>query len=267
VERPSGEAPALPVAPRPPDPVQRWRLTVRRRPDAPVVAQRDWQAALEAALVGTGLPLAMTDGGAGGDPRPRVAIAAPLAPGTASEGELLDLLLLRRLPIWEVRDALTAALPAGHELIGLEDVWLGEPAVAGRVIAADYELPLEGEASAALTEAVAAVLVASALPRRRTRGERTVDYDLRPFIEALEVSGTSVRMRLRHDPEKGVGRPEEVLAELSERTGTRLEPSGVVRTGLVLAPLRAVAGERSSAPRAPGRPRADGVARPQRGLR
>jgi hypothetical protein len=44
-----------------------------------------------------------------------------------------------------------------------------------------------------------------------------------------------VTMTLRHDPEKGVGRPEEVLAALGERVGTALGTASLVRERLVLA--------------------------------
>ena len=45
-------------------------------------------------------------------------------------------------------------------------------------------------------------------------------------------------MELRHDPEKGVGRPEEVLAELAGRSGVALDGAVIVRERLVLAPER-----------------------------
>ena len=65
-------------------------------------------------------------------------------------------------------------------------------------------------------------------------------YDLRPFIEAVAVEpgpdgAIDVVMVLRHDPEKGIGRPDEVLAELGERSGASLADASVVRTRLVLA--------------------------------
>ena len=44
-----------------------------------------------------------------------------------------------------------------------------------------------------------------------------------------------VRIRVRHDPERGVGRPEEVLAALAERMGVELAFSELVRERIVLA--------------------------------
>ena len=226
------------------------------------MAQREWQLALEAAVVAAGLPVAVADGPVG---RPRVAVAAPLTQGMASEGELVELLLVRRLPVWQVREAIVGALPAGHELLAIEDVWLGEPAIAGRVVGAEYTMPLDWVADpasvAAVREAADALLHAAALPRQRTRGDRTVDYDLRPFVDAVEAldgSPPTLRIRVRHDPEKGVGRPEEVLAELGARSGVSFDPTRLVRTALVLAPLRTVVateqppGARGAGPRGPG---------------
>jgi radical SAM-linked protein len=235
--------------------VQRWRLTLRRRRDAPVVAQREWQASIEAALVASELPLAFVDGSAPAA-RPRIAVAAPLLQGMAAERELLDIQLVRRLPVWQVREAVAATLPEGHELVDVEDVWLGEPAIAGRVVGSDYEVALDAGSVAAIRRAVDELRAASTLPRQRVRGDRTIEYDLRPFIESLEVAqaeaGSVLRMRLRHDPEKGVGRPDEVLAAAGERSGVTLDPGSLVRTGLVLGPLRASS---SAADRPPERAR------------
>jgi hypothetical protein len=42
-------------------------------------------------------------------------------------------------------------------------------------------------------------------------------------------------MTLRHDPEKGVGRPEELLAALAARAGIEFQVRSLVRERLVLA--------------------------------
>jgi radical SAM-linked protein len=249
-----------PVAPpvRPPEPVQRWRLTVRRRIDAPVLNQRDWIAAFEQALLASGLPVALGEGTAGNGARPRLSIGAPLTQGMPSEGELLEVFLTRRCPVWAVREALAQAIPAGHGLLALEDVWLGEPALPGRVVAAEYRAVVAGIDAERLSAAIETLLAASALPRERLKGDRRVAYDLRPFVDTLAAvrsadGSTEVRMRLRHDAEKGIGRPEEVLLELGERADCSLAGAPIVRLGLVLADPKGV--ERPVvAPRGPRRP-------------
>jgi hypothetical protein len=216
---------------------------VRREPLETEQVQRVQQAAWEAALRDSGLPVAGLDGG---DGRPRFALAAPLSPAMLGEAELADVWLTSRQPAWVVREALGAGMPEGSRLIDLYDVWLGEAALPGRVVASVYRATLEGDgvtASApALEAAASALLAATTLPRERPRGDRTVLYDLRPFVGGVELrslgAAVDVRMELRHDPEKGVGRPEEVLAELADRSGTSLDGAVVVRERLVLAPER-----------------------------
>ncbi len=221
--------------------VQRWRLVVRRDTPPGDIPQRGQQADWEAAITSTGLPVAGLD-----LPRPklRLAIAAPLAGGIPGEAELVDLWLVERLPRWRVREALRDGLPVGHSLVDLYDVWLGEPPLPGRVVASVYRAELGPEAQIeALAAAASGLLAAAALPRERRKGDTAVRYDLRPFLVSIEVgrapSGAGLlRMTLRHDPAKGVGRPDETLAALGEAMGRPpLRPLALVREALVLAPL------------------------------
>ncbi len=192
------------------EPVQRWRLVLHRDALDADQVQKEQLAAWEAALRGSGLPLAGLDAENG---RPRFAVAAPLAPGVPGEAELADLWLVERRARWIVRAALVESLPAGSTLVDLYDVWLGEPALPGQVVASVYRARLSGSATdaAAIEAAVAAIVASPELRRERQRGERTVAYDLRPFIETLAVEpgpdgAIDLVMVLRHDPEKGIGR-------------------------------------------------------------
>jgi radical SAM-linked protein len=257
---PAGAPSPASVAPpaRPAEAVQRWRLTVRRDADAPGMGQREQQAAWEGSLLASGLPVALADGES---PRPRVVSGAPLTHGMASDAELYEVFLTRRCPIWEVREALAGSLPEGHALLDLEDVWLGEASLPGRVVGAVYEAGAAGPGASrdALTRAISGMLAASTLPRERVKGERRVAYDLRPFVDALAVlpdadgpEGVRLSMRLRHDPEKGIGRPEEVIAELADRVGP-FDTVWIRRTALVLAEPKGV--ERAASPVVPRGPR------------
>jgi hypothetical protein len=224
-----------PPAPR--EPVQRWRLVLARDSVPPDAAQREQLSAWESAFGGCGLPVAGLDAP---KPRPRFAIAAPLAATIPGEGELLDVWLVERQPAWRVREAFGAHLPAGWRLVDAYDVWLGEAALPGRVVASVYRAVFEPGSvdSPGLAEAAAALLAADSLPRERRKGDNVIAYDLRPFVDDIEVAesdgATVVRMTLRHDPEKGVGRPEELLATLGEASGMPLVPWAVVRERLVL---------------------------------
>ena len=224
--------------------VQRWRLILRRGRLEGDQVQRAQQSAWETALRASGLPIVGLEAASG---RLRFALAAPLSPSIPGEAELADLWLTDRVARWTAREALSPSLPAGSELIDLYDVWLGEPPLPGQVIASVYRATanLEPGATNAVEEAAAAIVAAGAVPRERLRAERAVAYDLRPFIDELAVArsegGAEIRMVLRHDPERGVGRPDEVLAELAHRSGAAIDDAEVVRERLVLASERSAA--------------------------
>jgi hypothetical protein len=64
-----------------------------------------------------------------------------------------------------------------------------------------------------------------------------VAYDLRPLLIAIDVRpgpAASVRVRTRFHPELGTGRPDEVLAALSEAAGVAVEPVSIVRERLIV---------------------------------
>jgi radical SAM-linked protein len=206
------------------------------------MTSREAIAAWESGLGGCGLPLAGLDLPA---PRPRIVFAAPLPTGLAADRELLDLFLVARWPVAGVREAVASVLPPGHELVALHDVWLGEPPLSGQVAAADYrvrvasgdERPLD---LAILGAAGAELIAAKALPRTREKGGRDIAYDLRPLLDHVTPVGigpdglATIRIRTRFDPERGVGRPEEVVAAIAELAGFRLEVHDMVRERLLL---------------------------------
>jgi radical SAM-linked protein len=218
------------------EPRQRWRLVVARSADAAKEGQREVADAWTAALVAAGLPLAAAEGGRS---RARLSFGAPLPIGMVAEGELIDVVLVERWPVWRVRDTLDAHLPAGWHLVDLFDVWLAGPPLAGQVVAADYRIELETSLDPAILERAAAeILAADRLPRDRQKGDRTVAYDLRPLLIDLSVEPGSrplVRVRTRFHPELGTGRPEEVLAALADRAGVALPARSIVRERVVLA--------------------------------
>lgn len=217
------------------EPLQRWRLVVARSAEAPAEAQRDAAGSWTAALESAGLPLARV-GDAGS--RPRISFGAPLPVGMPGEGELIDVVLIDRWPVWRVREALDGRLPVGWRLVDLFDVWLAGPPLAGRVAAADYRLTLGDPVDVgAVGRAGADLLAADRLPRERSKGGGTVAYDLRPLLIDIAVEKGPppvVHTRTRFHPELGTGRPEEVVAALGERLGGPLEVTSIVRERLLL---------------------------------
>ena len=225
---------------------QRWRITFCRDvgPGGQGLVGRDYLLAWEAALIGSALPIAETAAG-----RRRFSLAAPLPASSAAEAELAELWLTSRLPAWRIREALAPSLPTDHTITDLEDVWLGAPALAGRIAAADYRVTLAGDLDERLVAAaVQRLLDARSLPRERAKGGTVKPYDLRPLVVSIRVDGEGrddgldgrsgnvvVRLRTRIHPELGSGRPEEVLAALADELGAPLEAIETVRVRLVLA--------------------------------
>ncbi|MBI3746714.1 MAG: DUF2344 domain-containing protein [Chloroflexi bacterium] len=221
---------------------QRWRLVVRRPAGPPGAAPKELVAAWESGLAASGLPVAGLEQPSG---RPRIAFGAPLGAGIAAERELMEVFLVERWPVAQVRAALATALPAGHELVDLHDVWLGEPPLTGQVAAADYRITVRAVDGreldrASLQAASDQLLAAAALPRTRDKGGRPIAYDLRPLVLAatalaVDPDGRAVlSIRTSFDPERGVGRPEEVVAAIGELVGRPLEVAKVVRERLLL---------------------------------
>jgi hypothetical protein len=157
----------------------------------------------------------------------------------AAEGELIDVVLIERWPIWRVREEIEADVPQGWQLVDLYDVWLAGPPLVGRVAAADYRMTLRDSMDVAAVErAASALLAAPRLPRERAKGGGVVAYDLRPLLIGIDVrSGPPpvVRVRTRFHPELGTGRPDQVMAALSEAAGVAVEPASIVRERLLLA--------------------------------
>ena len=219
-------------------PRQRWRLVFARDDAARDLAHSDSVRLWERALGDAGVPIAM---GGGSTPRPRLAFASPLPPGMLGERELVDVFLAERLTLSELRARLRTGLPEGYRLVDLHDVWLGEPAVTARLVAADYRTAVHGASRPELAQACAMLIAADSLDRTRQKGEgRSVTYDLRPLLFRLGVgvpasSGAEtegsvpVRMRLGLAQEGAMGRPDEVVLALGEVLGRQLRAEAVVR--------------------------------------
>lgn len=215
-------------------PRQRWRIAFSRSGDAASSSHRDvadeWTAALSLVL-----PLARSETVR---PRPALTFAATLPVGVAADRDLADLLLAATLPAWQVREAIAGAAPPGITIAEIFDVWLGAPAIAADVVAADYRITISGEVSPdVLRDAARSLLAAPRLDRQRVRSDRVTTYDLRPLIESIEVldgPGTAMRVRTRFHPERGAGRPDEVVAALADVAGCPLGVAEITRERVLL---------------------------------
>jgi len=220
---------------------QRLRITFAKGEEIKYISHLDLMRLWERALRRARVPLAYSHGF---NPRPQMAVAAPLPVGFTSRGEVMDVVLERRFSPYnavstsEFARCLTPHLPPGLALLSVEEVHSKLPSLQSQVCAAEYrvtvswvgsEEEMEGKL---LAEQVRQLLSAGQLPRQR----RDKDYDLRPLIEDLwvegkEADGWVLGMRLRAGSQ-GTGRPDEVLDAL----GLAEKPHVVRRERLLVLP-------------------------------
>jgi len=196
---------------------QRLRITFAKGQEIKYISHLDLMRLWERALRRARVPLAYSHGF---NPRPKIAVAAPLPLGFTSRGEVMDVVLERYISPFNFARCLTPHLPPGLGLLSVEQVYPKLPSLQSQVRAAEYRVTVLWDGSQEelrgklLAEQVRQLLVAEQLPRQR-RGK---DYDLRPLIEELwiegkEAAGWVLGMRLRAG-DRGAGRPDEVLDAL-----------------------------------------------------
>jgi len=169
---------------------------------------RLWERTLRRARV----PLAYSRGF---NPRPKIAIAAPLPVGFTSRGEVMDIVLERHFSPYNFARCLTPHLPPGLELLSVEEVYPKLPSLQSQVRAAEYRVTVSWDGSQEEMEGKLQELLSAERLQRQRRGK---GYDLRPLIEDLwvegkETDGWVLGMRLRAGSQ-GTGRPDEVLDAL-----------------------------------------------------
>ena len=196
---------------------QRLRITFAKGQEIKYISHLDLMRLWERILRRARLPLAYSHGF---NPRPKIAVAAPLPVGFTSRGEVMDVVLERHISPYNFAKGLAPHLPPGLEVLSVEEVYPKLPSLQSQVRAAEYRVMVSWDGSQEemegklLAEQVRQLLVAEQLPRQR-RGK---DYDLRPLIEDLwvegkETDGWVLGMRLRAGSQ-GTGRPDEVLDAL-----------------------------------------------------
>jgi Uncharacterized protein conserved in bacteria (DUF2344) len=214
-------------------PAQRWRLTFARERDPDRRPHREVVDEWIERVKASGLPLPPVSGRL----RAPLTFAAPLPAGIECREELADLWLRQPLPTWRVREALLPTLPALVTLVRLDDVWVGRPALAAALRAADYTVVVPRDVPVdALERATERLLASRAIDRPRTRGTSTVHIDVRPLIESVAVDGDrmALQLRTRFLPDRGAGRPEDVLGILDESLGSAVAWGEPVRERLHL---------------------------------
>ena len=211
-------------------PQERLRITFAEGEVLKHISHLDLARTWERVFRRAGLPIAYSQGF---NPRPRFQVAAALPVGVSGRAEMLDVWLTEAVAPSEVLSRLRTALPAGLEVMSIEEVDLRSPSLQSQMRAAVYRAIVRSpEPSEAICHRVSALLELPTLPRRRQHKGKQQAYDLRPLIQNVVVEpgegGEHVLiMRLQASPD-GAGRPDEVLDVL----GLSLADHTIERTSL-----------------------------------
>ncbi len=213
--------------------MQRLRITFSRGEEVKYIAHLDLMRLWERALRRAGIPLAYSQGFS---PHPRISLAAPLPVGVTSGGELMDILLKRRVSPYFFIKVIGDQLPRGIDILGVEQVQLTLPSLQSQMRKAEYRVEVEMDRRAdEVEEALRSFLARERFPWQHRRDKEVRHYDLRSLVDHLWLMGwqdylCTLGMRLRTD-NTATGRPEQVTAAL----GFGERPRSIHRTKLILA--------------------------------
>ena len=213
--------------------MQRLRITFSRGEVVKYISHLDMMRLWERALRRADIPMTYSQGF---NPHPKISLAAPLAIGVTSEGEVMDLWLRRTTSSYFFIKVVTEQLPSGIDILKVEQVAFTLPSLQSQMRQAEYQVEVEtdkgvGEVEAALRS----FLTMKHLPWQHERDTGVRRYDLRPLVHHLWLVGwtrsqCTLGMRLRSDS-TATGRPEQVAAAL----GFPQRPKSIHRTKLVFA--------------------------------
>src|SRR5262249_2066555 len=148
------------------------------------------------------LPMVYTQGF---NPHPRITFALSLALGVVGCAEVVDLELTGQLTAEEVHERLHRQAPPGLEILSIRAV---DRKSKPQVRRAWYAVDVSAADATALPERIAAFLAAPACWVERSRPQRR-RLDIRPYVSALHLQGTTLEMILWITP-NGAAPPDEV---------------------------------------------------------
>lgn len=119
---------------------QRVRITFARGDETKYITHLDLMRFWERALRRAEIPVAYSEGFS---PHAQLSMAAPLAVGTTSEAELMDVYLAEAMPPAALMRQMSAQLPVGLSIVAAEEVGMALPALQADVRAAEYMVDVE----------------------------------------------------------------------------------------------------------------------------
>jgi len=213
--------------------MQRLRITFSRGDEVKYLSHLDLMRLWERALRRAGIPLAYSQGFS---PHPRISIAAPLPIGVTSDGELMDILLQKKVSPYFFIKMVGEQVPHGIGIAGVAQVALPLPSLQSQVRQAEYLVELATDKrEKEVEEALRSFMAKKQMPWQHRRDREMRHYDLRSLVDRLwliewQESWCTLGMRLRTDS-SATGRAEQVTLAL----GFPDPPRSIHRTKLILA--------------------------------
>jgi len=214
------------------EPQQRICVTFSRGEGLKYVSHLDLMRLWHRAFRRAGMPLSYSQGF---NPQARISIAAPLAVGVTSDGELMDVFFDRKVSLEFLAKAMRQQLPVGVQILAVKEVWSRLPSLQSQLRFAEYRVEVESdEETGEVSRMIRDLLDRESLPWQHARGEKVHRYDLRQLTDDIWIidAGQSLftlGMRLVNDS-RGSGRPEQVTLAL----GFSALPRSIHRTRLIV---------------------------------
>lgn len=212
--------------------MQRLRIRFLRGEQLKYISHLDIMRLWSRAFTRAGIDIAYTEGF---NPHPKIAIAAPLATGTTSEAELMDVVYNTNVSPNYVLQAVNQKLPGGMKILQVHPIPVEKPSLQALVQRADYKVCVcTDKTEAEITSGIDKLLALEELPWQQQRNDKIKKYDLRALVidiklKELKSGVCRLYMALKCDSE-GSGRPEQVTKAL----GFDNAPTSVHRVKLLL---------------------------------
>ena len=173
------------------------------------ISHHDLMRAFQRAARRAGLPVRLTEGF---NPRPRIVFPVALEVGVASLDEVAEIELTQCIPLPEIHQRLSSALPPGLMLKAVQEL---PPCRASQTpVRLTYRLHLAEAGMRVATPDLARLLAAKTLPFARPREKGVQNVDLRPALLDLRLDPDGdLLLDIRPAP-NGSARPLEVLSLL-----------------------------------------------------
>jgi radical SAM-linked protein len=173
-----------PTGPPPPPAVQRLRLRYTKRGRLRFTSHRDIARAFERALRRAEVPMAYS---AGFSPHPKISWVGAAPTGVASEAEYVEISVVRRVDLEQLRASLDASLPDGIDVVEVVEAVAGT-SLPDRVQASDWLVWLPEVTVEAAQRAVELFLAADEVLVERLLKDGRRMLDARAAVVSLRAS-------------------------------------------------------------------------------